>query len=86
MLLTYLNEHAISQSAFAAALGLSRGYMSDLACGTKRPSLQLALRIHLVTGGRVTLKSWFSDEELAAFRNEALVIRPQMVADVKRAS
>jgi DNA-binding transcriptional regulator YdaS (Cro superfamily) len=42
----------------AAAVGVSRGYFSELVGGTKRPSLELAVAIERATGGAVLATSW----------------------------
>lgn len=66
MITDWLKENTVSRAALAELLGVSRGYMSDLANGNKKPSLEIAMRIHLATGGAVTLESWFSEDEISA--------------------
>ena len=55
---TYLNETKSKQSALAAAVGVSRGYLSELVGGSKRPSLELAVLIERATAGAVPATSW----------------------------
>lgn len=47
-----------SQAKFAAAVGISRGYMSQLVGGSKTPSLDVAFAIERATGGAVPASSW----------------------------
>lgn len=58
LLQTYLASKGMRQSALADALGINRGYMSELASGRKRPSLDLAFRIAEVTEGAVPVSAW----------------------------
>lgn len=55
---TYLERTATPQTRFAAIIGISRGYMSQLVSGTKTPSLELAAAIERATDGAVTAASW----------------------------
>jgi DNA-binding transcriptional regulator YdaS (Cro superfamily) len=55
---TYLVSTKTKQSALAAAVGVSRGYLSELVGGTKRPSLELAVAIERATAGAVPATSW----------------------------
>jgi len=57
-LLTYLTETRTKQAALAETLGVSRGYLSELAGGTKKPSLDLAFAIERATGGAVPASVW----------------------------
>lgn len=66
MLKAWLKSVETHQAAVADALGVSRGYFSDLVNGNKKPSLEMALRIQLMTGGVIGLQEWFSKEELIA--------------------
>lgn len=54
----YLDATGTRQSAMAALLGISRGYMSQMVTGLKLPSLDLAVRIERATGGAVPASSW----------------------------
>jgi DNA-binding transcriptional regulator YdaS (Cro superfamily) len=47
-----------SQTKWAARLGISRSYLSDILAGNKTPSLALAVKIQTETGGAVTCESW----------------------------
>ena len=55
---TYLKTAGIRQAEMAGILGISRGYMSELANGDKAPSRTLAVRIAEATGGKVDVTSW----------------------------
>lgn len=57
----HLEQSRTPQSQLAAALGISRGYMSELVGGTKTPSLELAFAIEEATGGAVPARSWLPD-------------------------
>ncbi len=50
----WLNESDTTQAALAAALGVSKAYVSMLAGGRRVPSLAVALRVQAATGGEVT--------------------------------
>lgn len=54
----YLKSAGIRQAELASVLGISRGYMSELASGDKSPSRTLAVKIEHVTGGAVSVSSW----------------------------
>ena len=54
----FLKSAGVRQSEFAATLGISRGYMSELVSGAKAPSRALAIRISNETGGLVSVSSW----------------------------
>jgi transcriptional regulator with XRE-family HTH domain len=53
----YLSTVGITQSAFAARLGVSRSYMSEIVSGARTPRLELALQIQAASGGAVDLPS-----------------------------
>jgi 3,4-dihydroxy 2-butanone 4-phosphate synthase / GTP cyclohydrolase II len=53
----YLKHHSTTQTAFAAAVGVTIGRISQLLNG-ERPSLDLATRIHQATEGAVTFADW----------------------------
>lgn len=55
---TYLKSAGIRQAEMAGTLGISRGYMSELAGGSKAPSRILAIKIEQATGGNVRVSSW----------------------------
>jgi len=50
----WLNESDTTQAALAAALGVSKAYVSMLSSGQRVPSLAVALRVQAATGGEVT--------------------------------
>ena len=50
----WLTETDTTQAALAAALGVSKAYVSMLAGGRRVPSLAVALRVQAATGGEVT--------------------------------
>lgn len=54
----YLKSAGITQDAFAALIGASKGHVSELANGSKRPSLELAAAIERLTDGAVPAISW----------------------------
>ena len=54
----YLKKTGRSQSNMARALGVQRGMISHLVAGIRRPSLALALRISVETGGAVPVTVW----------------------------
>lgn len=47
-----------NQAKVAARLGISRSYLSEIASGAKKPSLDVAVRIERETGGAVPATSW----------------------------
>lgn len=56
----YLTSQKISQAEFAARMGVSKGYMSELVAGRKAPGLDLAVKIEDETRFSVTVRSWVS--------------------------
>lgn len=73
MLKTWLIDSKILQSDFADRCKVSRGYMSGLVNGDKKPSLELAVRIEIFTNDAVPSRSWFTESELHKMRlNSAL--------------
>ena len=54
----FLLSNNMPQARFAAMAGVSRGHMSALVSGAKAPSLNLALTIERLTGGKVPVASW----------------------------
>lgn len=54
----YLASSGDRQSALAARLDITRGYMSELVSGRKLPSLPLAFRIERETAGAVPVSAW----------------------------
>ena len=60
-LTTFLTETNTSQAKLSEALGISRGHMSLLVSGERKPSLDLAVAIERATGGAVPVSSWATD-------------------------
>ena len=54
----FMSDHDGPQRTLAAALGISRPYLSLLVAGKKRPSLELAVRIERLSQGNVPVTSW----------------------------
>ncbi|RWR09784.1 helix-turn-helix transcriptional regulator [Paenirhodobacter populi] len=54
----FILSESMTQSSLASAVGVSRGYMSELVNGTKMPSLNLAFAIQHATKGVVPAESW----------------------------
>lgn len=52
----------ITQAAFAERVHVSKGYITELLNGSKRPSLGLAVRIEAETDGYVRVSSWVEAE------------------------
>lgn len=57
---TYLAKTGTRQSDLADAVGVTRGHMSSLNAGLKKPSLKVAADIERVSGGLVPAASWHS--------------------------
>lgn len=49
----YLSEREIQRNDFARSVGVSPGWITSLCDGSKQPSLELAEKIALATGGAV---------------------------------
>lgn len=60
----WIKTKGIRQYECARALGVSPGFLSVILSGAKRPSLELAMRINLFTGGQVPMTAWFSDDDI----------------------
>lgn len=54
LLSDWLAENGFSQAGFAAHLGISQGYLSELLSGAKSPSMNTARLIKEATGGEIT--------------------------------
>ncbi|WP_411051968.1 helix-turn-helix domain-containing protein [Tritonibacter sp. SIMBA_163] len=54
----YLNKTGITQSEFAARVGVTQGVISRLSTGHKQPGLALAIRIEFATNGAVKPHIW----------------------------
>lgn len=48
----------LSRAEWSRRIGVTRGYLTQLAGGHKVPSLHLAVRIDEITGGKVTPYDW----------------------------
>jgi transcriptional regulator with XRE-family HTH domain len=62
----WLLSSGTRQSALAARLEITRGYMSELVAGRKLPSLQLAFRLEDETAGAVPARCWTAMAEADA--------------------
>lgn len=58
MLADVITRSGETRSAWARRLGISLPYLSSLASGNRRPSLDLALKIEIATGGAVPVQAW----------------------------
>lgn len=54
----FLATTQTTQTRIAAAVGVSRGYMSELVSGSKTPSLEVAVNIERFSRGAVPASSW----------------------------
>lgn len=63
---SFLQSSGIKQAELADELGISRGYMSELASGDKSPGRELAVKIERITGGAVPVASWGEAKSPAA--------------------
>ncbi|MDB6454472.1 helix-turn-helix domain-containing protein [Falsirhodobacter sp. 20TX0035] len=54
----YLDENGLSQRAFAALIGCSPSYLSEILKGSKRPGLELAVAIQRETARLITVEMW----------------------------
>jgi len=59
----YFATSGARQSALADKLGISRGYMSEIVGGSKRPGLDLAFEIEKATEGAVSVHAWARPDE-----------------------
>jgi DNA-binding transcriptional regulator YdaS (Cro superfamily) len=66
MLTQYIKNSGRSRTAWAADLGISKSYLSDILNGNKFPSLELAVRIQRATQGAVMAADWFPEDRNAA--------------------
>lgn len=58
----HLKQERIAQRTFAARLGVSTGYMSEIVNGLKVPSLEVAVRIDRLTAGAVPPSVWIPED------------------------
>lgn len=58
----YLKETKLTQEEFAALVGVTRPFITNILNGKRNPSIQLAIRIDEVTNGKVPLKDLLHPE------------------------
>jgi DNA-binding transcriptional regulator YdaS (Cro superfamily) len=58
MLKEIIDNSGQTQTAWAALLGISKGYLSDIVNGNRVPSLEVAVAIERATKGAVLAASW----------------------------
>ena len=58
----YMKSKRIRQADFAASMGISQTYLSDLICGRSTPSLRVAFLIEDATKRHVRARSWLNAE------------------------
>lgn len=63
---SYIARLGISQNAFADQIGVSKGYLSQIASGKREPSREMIQKINVVTNGDVPPTAWFAAPEGAA--------------------
>lgn len=56
----HINRLGITQSAFAAQLGISKSYLSQIMSGQRVPGRAMIAKINIATGGKVPPSVWFS--------------------------
>jgi transcriptional regulator with XRE-family HTH domain len=56
----WLDAAGITRDALAKQLELARGYVDLICSGSRRPSLEVALRIEKLTRGAVPASSWLT--------------------------
>jgi transcriptional regulator with XRE-family HTH domain len=54
----YIKASGRKKTDLANAIGVSRGYVTELCNGSKSPGLKVAALIEDETGGAVTARSW----------------------------
>lgn len=68
----WLTDNCHSQVWLAERMNLSKGFVSMLVAGKKKPSLELALRIRYLTGGAIGLREWFAADEILHLTTEPI--------------
>ncbi|WP_282029465.1 helix-turn-helix domain-containing protein [Paracoccus marcusii] len=58
----HIAKAGITQAAFATRVSVSKGYITELLNGTKRPSLSLAVRIETESRAAVPASSWIMSD------------------------
>lgn len=66
MFAEHIKASGMSRSEWAARLGVSKSYLSELENGKKRPSLEVAVEIERLTDGAVPAASWVPETKEAA--------------------
>lgn len=57
-LITYLDDARISRAELARRLNTSRGYVTDIVTGRRKPGRDMAIAIERETGGAVPVTAW----------------------------
>jgi hypothetical protein len=60
LLESYLEKEELSMTQFGDSVDCTKGHICGIVSGKTPPGLQLALRIEVVTAGKVPAKSWRS--------------------------
>jgi transcriptional regulator with XRE-family HTH domain len=55
----HIDRLGISQNAFADRIGVSKGYLSQILAGNRKPSREMIEKIDVATGGSVPPAVWF---------------------------
>lgn len=63
---TYLSDVGIKPTAFAAAIGVAPSTITRILRGERSPSLDLVMRIHAATEGKVRAEDWYAPKRRAA--------------------
>lgn len=63
----FISTSGMTDAKFAAAVGLSRSYLTAIKLNKKSPSAEVAMRIERATNGRVRLEDWPSLAPLMRF-------------------
>ncbi len=71
MLAAWLADNRISQTAFAARVGVSQGSISSYLIGRHTPRISIAHRIAEATRGKVPAVAWFEVAGSGAQRTQA---------------
>lgn len=58
MLAQYIIKSGKNRTQWAARLGISKSYLSEILNQNRTPSLDLAVKIEAMTEGAVSCKSW----------------------------
>lgn len=66
MLKSIILQSGEARTVWAARLGITKSYLSELLNGNRTPSLEVAVRIQRVTNGAVPAASWLPEDTGAA--------------------